>query len=81
MINARAVNVGNKVNGWQFSITGLYGSDYLFRAAVTQVGQEALYPVTYTDNQGTPLAGTNNYTIHFNPGQTPGKCILVCYNV
>jgi len=77
MINARAANVGNKVNGWQFSITGLYGTDYLFRAAVTQVGlganipQEALYPITYVDSQGRPLIGTNNYTIHFNPGQTP----------
>jgi len=77
MINARVVNVGNKVNGWQFLTTGLYGTDYLFRAAVTQVGlganipQEALYPITYADSQGRPLIGTNNYTIHFNPGQTP----------
>ncbi len=77
MINARAVNLGNKVNGWQFQITGLYGTDYLFRAAITKIGlganiaQEALYPITYTDSQGIPLVGTNNYTVHFNPRQTP----------
>ena len=23
------------------------------------------------DNQGNPLSGDNNYTIHFNPGQLP----------
>ena len=55
----------------------VYGTNYLFRAAVTQIGlganiaQEALYPIAFTDSQGKPLTGTNNYIIHFNPGQTP----------
>jgi hypothetical protein len=77
MINARVANAGMNVNGWMYAITGLYGTDYLFRAAVTEIGlganiaQEALYPATFTDSQGKPLTGTNNYTIHFNPGQTP----------
>jgi hypothetical protein len=64
--------------GWLYAIpTGVYGTNYLFRAAVTQLGlganitQEALYPITFTDNQGKPLTGANNYKIHFNPGQTP----------
>jgi hypothetical protein len=33
--------------------------------------EEALYPVTFTDVNGSTLTGANNYTIHFNPGQTP----------
>ena len=78
MIDAEVANVGTNVNGWRYAIpTGDYGTDYLFRAAVTQLGlganiaQEALYPVMFTDSEGKPLTGTNNYTIHFNPGQTP----------
>lgn len=78
MIDAEVANTGTNVNGWRYAIpTGDYGTDYLFRAAVTQLGlganiaQEALYPVTFTDSQGKPLTGANNYIIHFNPGQTP----------
>jgi hypothetical protein len=78
MIDAEVANAGANVNGWRYAIpTGDYGTDYLFRAAVTQIGlganiaQEALYPVTFTDSQGKPLTGTDNYIIHFNPGQTP----------
>ena len=64
------------MNGWIVTSTGVYGTDYLFRAAITQWGfganiaQEALYPATFTDSDGRPLNGTNNYVIHFNPGQT-----------
>jgi hypothetical protein len=68
---------------------GVYGSDYLLRAATTQYGfganiaQEALYPATFTDSEGNPLNGSNNYTIHFNPGQTPpvdGFWSITMYN-
>jgi hypothetical protein len=88
MIDARAANIGTNVNGWLVNAqTGVYGTDYLFRAAITQVGlganiaQEALYPVIFTDSQG--LTGANNYTIHFNPGQTPpvkGFWSITMYN-
>jgi hypothetical protein len=30
-----------------------------------------MYPTTWNDNQGQPLSGAKNYTIHFEPGQTP----------
>ena len=37
MIDAEVANVGTNVNGWRYAIpTGDYGTDYLFRAAVTQ---------------------------------------------
>ena len=78
MIDEEEANLGANVNGWLVNAAaGVFGTEYLFRAAVTQlglganVGQEALYPVTFTDSEGKPLSGTNNYTIHFNPGQTP----------
>ena len=78
MIDERSKNAGIKVNGW-FSApeAGIFGTDYLLRAAVTQIGlgahiaQEALYPTTFTDMEGKPLTGANNYTIHFDAGQTP----------
>ena len=34
-------------------------------------GQEALYPVTFIDSTGKLLTGVSNYTLHFEPGQTP----------
>ena len=78
LIDAKVANFGTNVNGWFVNAqTGVYGTDYLFRAAVTQhglganVGQEAFYPATFTDSEGSPLNGANNYVIHFNPGQTP----------
>jgi hypothetical protein len=78
MIDTKVANFGTNLNGWLVNAQpGIYGTDYLFRAAVTQFGlganiaQEALYPLTFTDIQGRPLNGTNNYTIHFDPGQTP----------
>jgi len=49
MIDAEVANAGTNVNGWRYPIpTGDYGTDYLFRAAVAQLGlaniaQEALY--------------------------------------
>jgi hypothetical protein len=74
LIDAKVANAGTVVNGWLLTPqTGVYGADYLFRAAVTQLGlganiaQEALYPATFTDIEGRPLNGTNNYVIHFNP--------------
>src|SRR5215212_3655536 len=78
MIDTKVANFGTNVNGWLVNEQpGVYGAEYLFRAAVTQFGleaniaQEALYPATFTDIKGRPLNGTNNYVIHFNPGQTP----------
>jgi DNA sulfur modification protein DndE len=78
LIDARVANAGTVVNGWLVNaLAGAYGADYLFRAAITQLGlganiaQEALYPATFTDNKGKPLNGNSSYLIHFEPGQTP----------
>jgi hypothetical protein len=78
LIAAQVANSGSTVNGWDINAdAGVYGTDYLFRAAVTKfafganIAQEALYPVTFVDSEGKPLTGANNYTIHFEPGQAP----------
>lgn len=78
MIDARIANIGTVVNEWSFNTeTGIYGNDYLTRAAITKLGfganipQEAIYPTTFTDNQGKQYNGASKYAIHFEPGQTP----------
>jgi hypothetical protein len=69
---------GNKVvNGWLLtSGTGDYGTKYLWRAGVSAYGwganlsKDAIYPST-KDSEGSPLLGSNTYTIHFAKGKTP----------
>jgi hypothetical protein len=70
---------GNKiVNGWLLtSGTGDYGTNYLWRAAISDYGwganltKDAIYPSTKVDKDGAALVGTNTYVVHFDKGQTP----------
>jgi hypothetical protein len=72
------LETGNKViNGWLLtSGTGDYGTNYLWRAAISNYGwganltKDAIYPST-KDSEGKPLVGTNAYMIHFPKGKTP----------
>ena len=67
------------VNGWQMNIDtiGVYGNFYLKRAIVTMVGlgansaEDAVYPILLTDADGNPLAGDNDYVIHFVRDELP----------
>jgi len=76
-IIAKTKELGEKVNGWDMAFTGKYGTDYLFRAAISYVGlganlpQDACYPIASVDATGKPLNGANNYTLHFNKGEMP----------
>jgi hypothetical protein len=66
-------------NGWSLNTDtmGVYGTYYLKRAIVTQLGLganlpgDAIYPLNLADDTGKPLDGASNYTIHFDKGQTP----------
>ncbi len=78
LIDAKVAHLGEVVNGWLVNAApGIYGTDYLLRAAFTKfgfgahIGQEGLFPATFTDSDGKSLVGSSNYTIHFEPGQTP----------
>jgi hypothetical protein len=65
------------VNGWAVTKTGVYGTEYPFRALVTAIGlganrpQDAIYPVGETDAAGKPLDAANRYVMHFDKGQLP----------
>lgn len=65
------------VNGWAITKTGVYGTDYTFRALVTAIGlganrpQDAIYPVGETDEAGRPFDAADRYVMHFDKGQLP----------
>ncbi len=64
-------------NGYFISATGSYGTDYKFRAEVTQVGlgamlpNQAVYPLAQVDHSFSPLTGAKNYKLHIAAGQLP----------
>ncbi len=74
-----AKNSGTPVNGWQMppSILGKFGTEYEIRAIVALVGlganlaEDAVYPTTYVDAEGTALNGASRYTLHFDKGLSP----------
>ena len=67
------------VNHWSMNTDtmGVYGNYYLKRAVVAQIGlganlpEDAVYPINLADENGAPLDGVNNYTIHFDKRATP----------
>jgi hypothetical protein len=71
--------VARVVNHWSMNTDtmGVYGNYYLKRAIVTQLGlganlpEDAIYPLNLADENGKPLDGANQYTIHFEKGATP----------
>ncbi|MGZ8666366.1 MAG: DUF1254 domain-containing protein [Solirubrobacterales bacterium] len=76
-VTNRYVSGAQAHNGWLVLPTGRYGTDYAYRALITQVGlgaltpSEAIYPVAQTDHSLGPLNGSNDYVVHFDPGQLP----------
>jgi hypothetical protein len=71
--------IARVVNGWSMNTNtmGVYGTWYLKRAIVTQLGlganlpEDAIYPLNLADETGRPLDGANKYTLHFNKGGMP----------
>jgi hypothetical protein len=71
--------VGKNKYGWftACSNIGFYGADYLQRAMVALAGiganlpQDAVYAAAFSDTYGAPLAGYNNYLLHFDKAQLP----------
>src|SRR5215470_7180788 len=66
-------------NHWSMNTDtmGVYGSYYLKRAIVTQLGlganlpEDAIYPVNLGDENGKPLDGANKYLIRFTKDALP----------
>lgn len=66
------------VNGWLFDTqTGVYGTDYLNRAFITAIGlganlvQDAVYPMSLKDADGSAYDGARNYVLRFPAGKLP----------
>ena len=72
----KASGIGGK--GWIYTTrSGVYGADYLYRAAVAEFGlgmnlpQDAIYPSLSSDSENRPLDGKNRYILHFEKGKWP----------
>jgi hypothetical protein len=71
--------LGRPVNGWRMNTDsmGVYGNYYLKRAIVAMVGlganqpEDAVYPMNFTDADGKPVDGNNNYVLHFSKEELP----------
>jgi hypothetical protein len=75
---ASVKNLGEIKNGWQLAYDmGRYGTRYAYRAAWTFVGiggnilEDAIYPTTMIDADGSPLEGANKYTITYAKVELP----------
>jgi len=78
MLQLKVGKAVKNVNGWLYdTVTGLYGTDYLNRALVTAIGlganlpQDAIYPMSLKDADGSDYEGKNRYVMHFAKGQLP----------
>lgn len=67
------------VNGWATPLLamGVYGTAYLRRAIVARIGlganlvEDAIYPVAYFDETGSPPHGDHDYVLHFDAEELP----------
>lgn len=73
MIDGSASSDGRLVNGWFFNNrAGIFGNDFLFRAAVAKwyaaanEPKEAMYYVARTTSNGKPFNGADSYSLHFD---------------
>ena len=75
----KSPRISNVENQWSMDVemVGVYGTYYLKRAIMTQIGlganlpEDAVYPIAMTDGDGNPLDGANNYVLHFNADDIP----------
>jgi len=81
-ITARQQTLAPSVDGWISLIEsmGAWGTNYLRRACVDLIGlganlpEDAVYPVSYVDDDGDPYDGSNSYVLHFDAdGLPPSK--------
>jgi hypothetical protein len=78
-MKANVPNLGTPVNGWLVNADtmGVYGNSYLKRATLAMVGlgsnppEDAIYPLTFVDGDGTALIGENDYVLQFAAEELP----------
>jgi hypothetical protein len=78
-IAARQQSLAVPVDGWM-SMTeslGTWGTNYLKRAVAALIGlgvnlpEDAVYPLSYMDEEGKPYDGANRYVLHFDADALP----------
>jgi hypothetical protein len=78
-IAARQQSLAVPVGGWM-SMTeslGTWGTNYLKRAVAALIGlgvnlpEDAVYPLSYMDEEGAPYDGANRYVLHFDADALP----------
>lgn len=78
-IAARQRTIAPPVDGW-ISVTesmGAWGTNYLRRACVALIGlganlpEDAVYPISYLDDEGRPYDGSHRYVLHFDADALP----------
>ncbi|WP_346909640.1 DUF1254 domain-containing protein [uncultured Roseibium sp.] len=75
----KSPRIADEVNKWSMDIDniGVYGTNYLKRAVIAQLGlganlpEDAIYPIALTDADGNSLDGANDYVLHFEPSEIP----------
>jgi hypothetical protein len=78
-VAASIPRAGALINHWQMvnSPIGTYGTDYLKRALIAQLGlganpvEDAIYPTAFTDGDGQAFDSSRRYVMRFRAGQTP----------
>lgn len=71
--------IARVANGWSMNTDtmGTYGTYYLKRAIVSELGlganlpDDAIYPLNLADDTAKPLDGTNKYVVHFDKDAVP----------
>jgi hypothetical protein len=88
LIDARIANIGSVMNGWSFNTqTGIYGNDYLTRAAITKLGfganipQEALYPTTLQTTKENHIMVSTNMLFTSSQDRLHSRWLLVSHDV
>lgn len=80
LLNRLAKNPTSFINGWDFPTSqkmGNYGTDYILRAKIANIGlganqaADAVYAFGIKDDEEDQLNGKHRYVIHFDKGQTP----------
>jgi hypothetical protein len=78
-IKARQQTLAAPVDGWMSlnETMGAWGTSYLRRACVALIGlganlvEDAVYPISYFDGDGTPYNGADSYVLHFDADALP----------
>ncbi|HUO97014.1 MAG TPA: DUF1214 domain-containing protein, partial [Rhizomicrobium sp.] len=78
MLQFKVNSAVKDINGWNYMTkTGIYGTDYLMRALVTAIGlganrpQDAIYPTSLKDANGSAYDGAHKYVVHFAKDELP----------